>query len=316
MSKSSRRLWVIATHSRTGTASAAFIGLWCGLGCVLGRFAPNFHHRHVAGFWLAPRWQGVWSFVLLVAIAFWCIHSALRLREAFKNRKGRARGSAGKELGLALARVLGVAALGAYAWFVIAAPAEEFIVTAQGIAIHGEQYRALRVEPRTPELRSWQSPAAWLERRVGTHVEKMRVERGRWWPSGVGSYELAMARARMSADGAVFRHGGERVTLKEDRETKQGFLTYFLRAIHRRRHRTANEVQGAEVVIGGQKHVLPLDPEWAGQDAFLGMKESPVILLRVHKKLTLELSILAAVLLITAVVSARVEAGVVRRAGR
>jgi len=291
-----QRLRSKLAHRKAGAFVVLFLTAWCTFGATLERFAPNFHHRHVVGDWLAPRWHSVWDLVLLVAVAVWCAHGALRLRDAIAERK-RPDGMRSAKLRWALMQVVLAVALGAYSWVILTAPSEEIVVTATGTSIHGEFYRALKIEPRTPELRRWQSPPAWLERRAGTTRTQIRVERGQWWDSGVGPYRLAMARARISDGGAVLRHGRERMTLDVEKPKQRGLLTFLLRAVHRRDRRSSAEVKNAEVDIGGSKHVIPLDPEWAGENAFLGMKESPVIVLRVHRNRSFELVILALALL-------------------
>ena len=290
------RLWSKLSQPRVGIYSALLSAGCCLLGALLGRFAPNFHHRHVAVYWWAPRWHGVWIFVLLVALAVWFAHALVRLRVAFLSRK-RSEPASRSALWQASAVAGFVGILGAYTWFVIAAPSEEFRVTTAGSNIHGEFYRVVRVEAERHTEGTLPIAAAWIERRIGGTAEKMRVERGKWWPSRAAAYELALARTRLSPDGAVFRHGDQRVTLDIGKPAQRGLLTFLLRALHRRPHDASAEVQRAEVEIGGKSKVIALDPEWAGENAFLGMKESPVIVLRVHRYLTVPLVALAIVFL-------------------
>jgi hypothetical protein len=286
---------------RTEVLCTLFVGTWCALGSILARFAPNLYHRHLSVQGWAPRWHSLWVSVLFIAMFVWCALCAVRLRDAFAERR---RGSKGS-LPFAVVRAAWVLALGAFVWLFVAAPSEQFVVTAQGVMIHGEFYRALRIERNDQASRSAPPVAAWLERRVGATTETIRVLRGKWWPSRVGSYRLAMARNQMATEGVVFRHGRERVALAVDKPTQRGLMTLLLRAIHYHHHDAAEHVHDAEVEIDGKKKVLPLDPEWAGEDAFLGMKESPVVVLRVHRILTVPLAILAVVLLAAGAALAR-----------
>jgi hypothetical protein len=290
------RLWSKIALPRVGIYCALVSAGCCGLGSLLGQFAPNFHHRHIAAYWWAPRWHAVWVFVLLVALAVWLAHASVRLGVAFLSRK-RSESASRAVLWQSSAVAGFVGVLSAYTWFVIASPSEEFRVTTADSNIHGEFYRVVRVEGERRTEGARPMAAAWIERRVGSTPERMRVERGKWWPSRVGNYELALARTRLSPSGAVFRHGDQRVTLDINKPAQRGLLTFLLRALHRRPQDASSEVQRAEVEIGGKSKVITLDPEWAGENAFLGMKESPVIVLRVHRTLTVPLATLASALL-------------------
>ena len=301
-----KRLWSERSHVRTDSTCALFIAVWCGLGSILGRFAPNLYHRHVGAFWWAPRWHDLWFLVFFVAIAVWFARAAVRLLAASVQRL-RLADSFRDSTSFAFLRLAFVVALGTYAWLVVASPGEEFAVTQQGVSIHGEFYRALRIEANSRERQPRQLVVAWLERRVGTQTETLRIERGTWWSSRLGSHRLALARAQVSNEGAVIRHDGRQVTLSVDKPFKQGLLTLLLKAVGRHRHRGTANVHHADIDIDGQRKVVPLDPEWPGEDAFLGMKESPVLLLRVHRNLTVPLLILSIVLLAIGGVMRRVE---------
>jgi hypothetical protein len=187
-------------------------------------------------------------------------------------------------------------------------------VTQQGVTIHGEFYRALRIETTSRDQQPRRLAVAWLERRAGTATETLRIERGTWWSSRVGSHRLALAHTQVSTDGAVIRHAGQQVTLSVDKPVKQGLLTLLLKAVGRHRHRGTANVHHADIDVDGQRKVVPLDPEWPGEDAFLGMKESPVLLLRVHRNLTVPLLILAIVLLAIGAVLRRLESRFLSRA--
>jgi len=308
-----KRLWSERSPLRTDSVCALFIAVWCGLGSILGRFAPNLYHRHVGAFWWAPRWHDLWFLVLFVAIAIWCARAAVCLLAAGVKR-WRFVDKFRDSISFALLRLVLVVALGTYAWLVVASPGEEFAVTQQGVTIHGEFYRALRIETTSRDRQPRQLAVAWLERRVGTATETLRIERGTWWSSRVGSHRLALAHAQVSNDGAVIRHGGQQVTLRVDKPVKQGLLTLLLRAVGRHRHHGTANVRHADIDIDGQRKVVPLDPEWPGEDAFLGMRESPVLLLRVHRNLTVPLLILSIVLLVIGAVLRRVEPQFVSRA--
>ena len=267
-----------------------------GLGSMLARFAPNFDHRHATALVGAPRWHSVWIFVLLVVVSLWCVQNIASLRVAFA-RKKHARAALKCELALRTVVTTSVVALGVYVWFVVASPSEQFEVTAQGTNIHGEFYRALRIETEPATRRGRQPVAVWLERRIGTVTDRIRVERGKWWPSRVAGYELALARGRLISEGSVFRQGRQKVTLNVDQPVQHGVLTLLLRALRHLGHDALRELHRAELEVNGKRTSLALDPEWAGDSAFLGQKETPVVVLRVHRSLSGPLAGLAIVLL-------------------
>jgi hypothetical protein len=284
------------SHSKTGIACALLVAVLFGLGSTLTIFAPNFYHRHVCGYWLAPRWHTIWFDAVLTVSTMWCAHGALWLRNAAAaHRDGRDNHSR-RRLWFAALQMALLLALAGYAWLVIGAPAEEFVVTTNGTVIHGETFRAVRIERGRRDLVPPKPTVGWLERRVGSSVDQIRAERGHWWPSRTGAYQLALARAQMSDDGAVFRHGHQQVTLTPNQPIKRDLGTFLLRAIHHHQHEQTLTAHRADLEINGQRTTLALDPEWAGESAFLGMKESPVVSLRVHRNLSVQLAVLAVAL--------------------
>jgi hypothetical protein len=290
-----RRFWLTLFRPMVGVCCALFTAVWCGLGSALDRWAPNFHHRHVAAFMGAPRWHGVWMFVLLGTISLWCIQAIARLQVTWVHRKQPGMTSK-HELALRTVVLAIVLVLCVYVGFVIAAPSEQFAVTTQETNIHGELYRTLRLESLASPERIGQSPTAWLERRNGAATDTMRVERGKWWTSRVASYELALARGSRHSAGAVFRLGRQKMTLDIDKPVRHGLRTFLLRALGQQGSSAASNSRRAELEVNGKKASLPLDPEWAGSTAFLGQKESPVVVLRVHRRLSAPLACLAIIL--------------------
>jgi len=301
-----RRIWNQLAQPRTGVVSSMIIAGWCGLGSALGRWVPNFYHRHLIRAWWAPRWQTLWLLGLSLAIAVWGVHALFWLRRELST-SACAEGRSNRTVAYALLQVALVFGLGSYTWFVVAAPPEEFEVTPEGVDIHGEFYRALRINGERREFGPRQPIVAWLERRVGATTEELRVERAKWWLSRHGSHELALAYVHTSNRGAVFRHGNERVTLEVNRPVQQGPMTWLLRGFLRHPQARGSEPHHAELEINGRDKKLALDPEWAGENAFLGMNTSPVVVLRVHRNLTFTLMMWAVGLFGAAVLAARFE---------
>jgi len=266
-----------------GTACALSAAALCAGGTFLLKSVPKLYRVHVGGFRWAPHWHTIWAYLLVAVMAVWALHTVLRLRDEIARARWVPRAGSRWWVALAAAQMGLVFALGAYVWLVVCPAEEEYVVTAQGTDIHGESYRALRVEAAGRERPSRRPLAAWLERRVGGVSERLRTERGLWWDSATGSHQMTMARADVTADGVVVRHGDRRVVLRQAKPEKVGSDTLSLRAVRDPAAVPSASVQEAEVTIGERRSVLPLDPEWAGQSAFLGPNESPVVLVRVHR---------------------------------
>lgn len=340
-------------RAQLGRTCALVTAVLCGLGSALDRFAPNFHHRHIGQFWFAPRWHTLWLLGLWSVVLVWLLHalvvalgsrrtrphsssqvSSAQVSSAQVSRAPAPVEDAAPKFTFALAQLLGVAMLVGYLSVVISKPAEIHLVTEAGATIHGEHYRALRIESPSAEGQLRRPTAAWLERSVGTtatplRAESLRVERGKWWPSRDGNFRLALARAGRENRGAVFRHGDRQVTLETGAAIHQGSQVWRLRALFRRvtrgtgfRDREARndalaaphaEAESArpdaalraELEIGGKTTEVALDPEWAGQQAFLGMRESPRLVLRVYRDLTTELACTSILLFVAAVLLVR-----------
>jgi hypothetical protein len=67
-------------------------------------------------------------------------------------------------------------------------------------------------------------------------------------------------------------------------------------------------VPQADVTIGSRRALLSLDPEWNGQSAFLGFKESPTVMLRVRRNLSASLGAASLTLLLVSAILISVRA--------
>ena len=291
------------TQPGTGIACALSTGALCGTGSVLFKYLPGFYNYHVGGWWFAPRWHTIWLCGLIVSVLVWCCHALLRAVEAVGSRVNH-RGSAGEGLWLAIPHSIWVTALAIYVGVEVCALEERFVVTAQGTDIHGESYRVLRVEARGRRPGSRRPVTAWLERSAGAVSERLRINRSQTWASLSGSYQLLMDRAKVVNDRVILRHGERRVELSPAKPVRDGSDNIQLNSIHDPEPESSVSVPQADVTIGGRRELLPLDPEWTGENAFLGFKESPVLTLRVRRNLATSLAVAAvAALLVSALLS-------------
>jgi hypothetical protein len=284
----SRAIWKRArarlTQPSAGIACAVLAAALCGVASLLVRLVPGFYHHHFGGWWSAPRWHTLWVDALLAVVVVWCWHSALRCYDSMAHPTNH-RQSSRWWLGPIWLQMGLVLAFGAFVWLQLRPPEQEFVVTEKGVDIHGESYRAIRIESGGREHHAPRPTVAWLERRVGAASERLRAERGKWWTSVPGSYQLAVARAEVAIDGVILRHGHRHVVVTQSKPEESGLVRLLLHGIHSPDSEPSVHVHHADVTIGDQRSQLPFDPEWAGENAFLGNKESPVLLVRVHRDL-------------------------------
>ena len=270
----------------TGITCALLTAALCGTGSVLFKVYPNFYFHHLGGWWSAPRWHTVWVGALIVVVFAWCCHAILNVRDSVSNRANPVANS-GPRMRSTILHLGWVLALGAYVWLEVRPPDEKFVITAKGTDVHGEIYRVLRVEARGRRPGSRRPITAWLERQLGAAAERLRVNRSQTWAAISGTHQLAMDRANVVNDSVILRHGHERVELSPAKPVQQGGETIQLNSIRD----PEDTVPKADVTIGGRRELLPLDPEWTGENAFLGFKESPVLVLRVWRNLGSSLAV-------------------------
>ena len=267
------------SHPGVGIACALVIAALCGAGEFLSKIIPDFSHSHFGPYWLALYWRPLWVIAPLTAVFVWCAHGAIELGRVVTAKSGR------RVLRLALVLPqLGVAlTVGYYLWFEILPSEERFVVSANPTEVHGESYRALRVEAGSRRRKHRRPVVAWLERKEGTTSEQLRVRRGQPWASESGSYRLALDQADIETYGVVLRHGHDRVELVPNVPVLSGADTLILHGVQNPGPESAQATPKADVSIGSQRVLLPLDPEWTGETALLSLKESPVLVLLVHR---------------------------------
>jgi len=277
-----RRLLAGISSRRMGISCALLTAALCALGSFVLSRVPNIYRYRLWWSWSAPRWHTVWVDLLLTTVAIWTLSSALRLLRTIdlewlhSLRRRMMPWLAVTEFAFAVSLVV-------YVWLVLRPLGEVFVVTTESVSIHGESYRALRLELDANGGMRRRSPVAWLERKAGAATDRLRLERGRYFSSLNGDFQLVMTRADATIGGAIVRHGGAHVTLAADAPVKAGLVTLLLRAFHHHMPEHTERVSHVEIDVAGKRTVLPLDPEWAGENAFLGREESPKVLLRVHR---------------------------------
>lgn len=281
-------------HPKVGIVCAMLTAVLCAVGSGVYQLVPHLYRYRLWNSWSAPRWHTIVIHLLLAILALWCIHGALRLLLSRSEPTTRSRSG----IALGIVQLVLPLALGAYLWVVVRPPQEEFVLNAKGTDVHGEFYRILRMEKGDREANPPKPTVLWMERRVGEVSSQIRVESRQYWASASKAFDMMVMRATMTADGAILRNGPTRVTLSATESTRRGPNTLRLRGLRDRGPRHSARVPAAELTVGGKDTLLALDPEWAGENAFLGVKESPVCLLRVHRNLCLQLGLIAATVLL------------------
>ncbi len=287
-----RRIRAWLAQPSTGIASALLTAALSATGSVLFKFFPNAYNRHLGGWWAAPRWHTIWASALIIVVIAWCCHAVLRVGDSIADRVNR-RVNSGSRLGLTVLQLGLALAFGAYVLFEVRPTEEKFVVTVKGTNIYGESYRVLRVEARGRRPGSRRPVTAWLERSVGAITGRLRVSRSQSWASLSGTHQLVMDRANVVSDSVILRHGHQRLELSPSKPGHDGKDTIVLNSIRDPEPESSVSVPKADITIGSRRELLPLDPEWTGENAFLGFKESPVLVLRVRRNLANSLAVVA-----------------------
>jgi hypothetical protein len=269
-------------HPGVGVPSALLTALLCGAGNVLLKFVPHIHHLHLGAYWLPTPWHTIWVFALLATVSVWCAHAVLELIHVVAAKTG----SSALWLALAVPQAVLALAVGCCVWLEIRPSEERFLILDTPVDVHGESYRALRVEASS-RIRGHRRPlVAWLERKVGATTDRIRAQRWQPWASASGTYRIALDRADMATHGVVLRHGREHVELATNQPVRSGADTLVLHGVQNPDSKSEQATPKADVSIGSHRVLLPLDPEWTGETALLGLKESPVLVLHVRKNVT------------------------------
>ncbi len=248
-SKMLKRVRAQLSQSCTGIACAFATAALSGTGSILFKRFPDFYLRNLGGWWSAPRWHTVWAGSLTIVAVAWCCHAILRVRDSVSNQATPADGSSSR-LGLTILQVGWVLALGAYLWLEVHPAEEKFEITTKGTAIRGEIYRVMRVEARGRRPGSRRPITAWLERRVGTASERLRVNRRQSWASASGTYQLAMDRVNVVNDSVILRHGHRRLEVSPSKPVQDGSDTIQLHSIRDPEPESSTSVPKADVSIG------------------------------------------------------------------
>lgn len=263
-----------------GGIAALLAGVLCIAGWSAQTALPDFYQRHCFGLRLAPHWYTVWGVTLLATAAFWCIHSVILFSRALAIRTVR------RSLWVVLGatQLAAAVATNLFVWLELGPGQERFVVSREPVEIHGETYRALRIEAMSRRRGRRRPVVAWLERKVGSINERLRVSHGQPWTTASGGYRITLDHAEVTTHGAIVRHGRQRVELTTNQPALAGSDTLVLHGVQNPGTDSATTTPKADISIGNERTLLPLDPEWTGEDALLGLKESPVLVLRAHKR--------------------------------
>jgi hypothetical protein len=304
------RFGSLVARAKFGVFAAFGTGLLCGAGWIVLEFAPELLHHRFGGLSFVPRWRMLWTAAVFAAGALWLVHTLARactLVFARTNRRTLL-------LGISIAQLLVAAGAMISLWFEIGPPEERFVVSATPVDVHGEAYRALRIES-VSRRRGYHRPVvAWLERTLKDSTDRIRVRRGHSWPTLSGKYRLTLVRAEVATLGAVVRHGHERVELTPNKAALAGSDAIVLHGVVNPGTESARATPKADISIGTHRTLLPLDPEWQGETALVSLKEAPVLVLRARKNIGVSLAAVSIGSLVASLVVALIHTRLAKRA--
>jgi hypothetical protein len=249
-------------------------------------FAPELLHQHIGGLRFVPHWRLLWTAAVFAVVAVWLIHAVARLCASLAARTKRR----ALLIAVGVAQLIVAAVAMISLWFEIGPPEERFVISATPVDVHGESYRALRIESASRRRGHHRPVIAWLERNVSGNTDRIRVRRAHSWPTLSGKYRLTLVRADVATLGAVIRHGRERVELTPNKAALAGSEPVVLHGVLNPGSESAQATPKADISIGNRRTLLPLDPEWQGETALVSLKESPVLVLRARKNIGVSLA--------------------------
>jgi hypothetical protein len=271
-----------------GGLVALLTGAVCGVVWLAEKLAPGLHFRHCFGLRLAPHWGSLWLGALLTVLGLWCFQALILFIQTLAGRMAHR----GFWLRLGTTQLLLAVAANLYFGFEFRRTVEYFVISSNPVDIHGERYSAVRIEAMSRRRGRHRPVVAWIERKIDSITDRLRVRHGSSWASVSGEYALSLDRAEVATRGAIVRHGRQRVELTTNQPALAGSDTLVLHGVQNPGTDSATATPKADVTIGGKRTLLPLDPEWTGENALLALKESPVLVLRVHKRIGLSLIVI------------------------
>jgi hypothetical protein len=246
------------------------------------------------------RWEHGWFYALAITLGLWAISALVCTWNSVAGhvRRKVARPSA---YGASLIHVTFVLALVAHLWGGLRATTGRTMVGDAGTAIDGVTYRTLRIDQETHPNGMPRSITATLQRTTATGSEEVTVGYNHPITSNLGANELLLGQVDSVADAMIVVHKGERGLIRPGQVTTVAGDVIVLRRFHDPERNPSLRVPVAEFMIGGQVLVLPMDPVISGTTAFVGMNESPMVMLLQRKNPSVPLVLLVCALLLLGV---------------
>ncbi|MBI5532375.1 MAG: hypothetical protein HY898_06655 [Deltaproteobacteria bacterium] len=271
-------LWRLLGEQRTGIVCSFVSAALMGMGSLIMDSSPQLYAGlsmdDVRFFFQPWRWQHAWFYALAVSLAIWALSALVCTWDSLVSRIQR-RVTRPSAYGALVLHVTFVLALVAHLWGGLKASSTRFMVTAQGTSIDGETWRAVGFEQQTHSGGMPRSVTVTLQR----SGEEITIGYNHPITSGAGARELLLGQVEMMADGLVVRHKGRQVVVRPDEPAVAGGDRIVLRRFHDPRRTPSLRVPVAELVIGGQSAMLPMDPQSTGETSFLAVNESPIVVL-------------------------------------
>jgi hypothetical protein len=299
-----RVIWSLLAQQRTGVVLALVSsGLMAAGSFIMDRWAALYRglsFDDVRFFFEPWRFHHAWFYALVAALGLWAASTLVCTWDSLASRIRR-RITRPSAYGAPVVHLSFVLALLAHLWSGLTASSSQAMLGATEVEIDGARWRALGVKQEFWPSGMPRSVVATLERTTQGQRQELQLGYNEPITWGLGAHELLLGEADMVADGLLIRHKGELASLRPGMPAVIAGDSMSLRRYHDPQRSAMLRVPVAEIVLGGQAMMLPLDPGSQQQTAFVGMSESPRVVVHVRRNPAVPLVLLVAGLLVLGV---------------
>ena len=300
-----RRGWRFFGHQSTGIVCALLSAALLATGSFVMDRAPELYSElsmdDVRFFFDPWRWQHAWFYAFCLTLTCWGASALVCTWDSVASRLRR-RVLSPSAYGAPLLHVTFVLALVAHLWGGLRTTSGRYFLETEGTAIDGVTYRALRIDQDAHPNGMPRTVNAVLERKVGSATDEVTVGYNHPLTSGVGAHELLLGQYDVMTDGIVLRHKNEQVVLRPGESIVAAGDTLVLQRLHDPQQSPSLRVPVAELLIQGQRMMLPFEVDRPGDTAFVGFHEAVMVMLVQRNNPSVPLVVLVSVLLVLGVV--------------